>query len=175
MPRRLSETAARLFKNIGISPRKLLTLGMCLNILFIPFTVFVVWSMHLSLSQVGEDELNLQKLTGTISRLSETLTMHARLAATTGDAGWEKRYREVEPQLDEAILKIALSARHEYEKNYAAQTKMAYAELIGMEDLAFAMVRKGRSKEAADILFGREYDKQKALYAKGINQMAAAV
>jgi PAS domain S-box-containing protein len=156
-------------------PMKVFTLGLALGVVLLPVVGWVVWGMYESLIKIGNHELNLQRLVGTVAHLNEVLTMHARLAAATGDKTWENRYRAVEPELDNAIVGIATEAREEYEKNYAAQTKLAYGRLIEMESVAFALVRKGRSEEAYQLLFSAKYDEQKALYSQGINKMTEAV
>lgn len=154
---------------------KVLTLGLALSVILLPFLGSVVWSMYQSLSRIATNELNLQRIVGTVAHLNEVLTMYARLAAATGDQRWEQHYQKVEPELDSAIVAVAMLAREEYEGNYAAQTKLAYTKLIEMESLAFALVRQGRQKEASELLFGEQYDTQKALYSQGIMKLTEAV
>lgn len=157
------------------NPMKVLTLGLILGVTLLPIVGSIVWSMYDSLSKIGNHELQLQRLIGTVAHLDEILTMCARLAAATGDSKWEKQYRTVESELDNAIVGVALQARAEYEKTYAAQTKLAYTKLIEMESVGFALVRQGRQKEASELLFSQRYDKQKALYSQGISKMTEAV
>ncbi len=157
------------------SPMRVLTLGLLLSVILLPVLGSIMWSMYESLARIATNELNLQRVVGTVAHLNEVLTMHARLAAATGDSQWEQQYRKVEPELDGAILEVAMLAREAYEKNYAAQTKLAYTKLIEMESLAFALVRNGRNKEASELLFGEEYDAQKGLYSHGIMKMTEAV
>jgi PAS domain S-box-containing protein len=137
--------------------------------------VSIVWSMYLSLSTVGTDEFKLQKLVGNVTHLNEVLTMSARMSAATGDPEWEQRYRAIEPELDEAITSIALLAREEYEKTYAAHTKLAYLKLIEREGLALSLVKSGRKQEASELLFSPEYDRQQTLYSEGLSAMTSAV
>ncbi|MFZ5865307.1 MAG: hybrid sensor histidine kinase/response regulator [Thermodesulfobacteriota bacterium] len=157
------------------TPVRLLTFGILLNLVLLSVVGLLVWSMYRSLSTIGNQELSLQRLVGSIAYLHEVLTDSARMGAATGDPGWEARYREFEPELDRAILQAAMLARQEYEKNYAAQTKLAYTKLIEMENLALALVRDSRPREAAAVLFGAEYDRQKALYSEGLNKMSEAI
>jgi PAS domain S-box-containing protein len=157
------------------TPVRLLTLGILLNLVLLSVVGALAWSMYRSLSTMGNRELNLQRLVGSIAYLHEVLTDSARVAAATGDRGWEIRYRQFEPELDRSILQAAMLAREEYEKNYAAQTKLAYTKLIEMENLALALVRDNRAGEAAAVLFGEEYDRQKALYSEGLNKMSDAI
>lgn len=156
-------------------PMRLLSLGLGLGVILLAVLGPVVWSMYDSLSRMGNHELTLQKLAGSVAHFNELLTMYARLAAATGDPKWEKNYQAVEPQLDNALLGIAVEARAEYDKNYVSQTKRAYTKLLEMESVAFALVQQGRQKQAVDVLFSQEYNKQKALYSNGIRQMTEAV
>lgn len=157
------------------SPLKVLGLGLALSVILLPIIGTVVWSMYQSLSRVATNELNLQRAAGRVTHLHSVLTMYARLAAATGNTRWEQHYREVETELDSAILAVAMSAREEYERNYASQTKLAYTKLIEMESLAFALVRQGRQKEASQLLFSEKYEQQDALYSQGIMKMTEAV
>ena len=158
-----------------LNPMKLLALGLALGVMLLSVVGPVVWSMYESMAKIGTHDLTLQRLAGSVVHRNELLTMYARLAAATGDPKWEKDYQAVEPQLDNALLGIAVEARAEYDKNYASKTKLAYTKLLEMESLAFALVRQGRQTQAVDLLFSHEYDKQKALYSHGIKQMTEAV
>jgi PAS domain S-box-containing protein len=131
--------------------------------------------MYRSLQNVANSDIPLQRLIGTIHYLSEMLALYAQMAAATGDASWEKRYREMEPRLDAAIVEVATLAREEYHQNYASQTKLAYSRLIEMESLAFALVRSDRSEEASDLLLGPEYAEQKARYTEGVTKLTDAI
>jgi len=171
----IPQAFGRLLRYSGVKPLRLLTCAICLNLFLVSVMASIVWGMYHSLSAVGTDEFRLQRLVGNITHLNEVLAMSARMSAATGDPQWEQRYRAVEPQLDEAITGIALLAREEYEKTYAAHTKLAYMRLIEMESLALSLVKAGRGKEASALLFSPEYDLQQALYSEGLNAMASAV
>jgi PAS domain S-box-containing protein len=156
-------------------PVRLLSFGILLNLSLLAIVAYLVWGMYGSLSTMGNKDLNLLRLVGSTAYLHEVLTDSARMAAATGDPAWEKRYREFEPRLDQTILQAAMVAREQYEENYAAQTKLTYTRLIEMENLAFALVRDGRSGEASAILFSQEYDRQKERYANALNRMSDAI
>jgi PAS domain S-box-containing protein len=157
------------------NPLKAFTVGVVVALILLPIMGSVIWGMYEALSRIGLHEFRLQKLSGTISNLHEALSMSARMAAATGDATWEARYRSIEPELDSSIVEVALLARAEYQKNYAAQTKLAYTKLIEMESVALALVRGGRREEAAALLFSQDYNQYKVLYAKGLQDMTEAV
>lgn len=154
---------------------KTLTLALVLGLVLLLVLGSIIWSMHQSLSNIGIDALKLQRLIGTIAHLNEALSMYARMAAATGNEKWETRYRAVQPELDEAIAQTALMARAEYERNYAVQTKLAYSRLLEMESVALSLARRARHSEAVSLLFGEEYETQKALYSQGIDRLTAEV
>ncbi|MGR4862780.1 sensor histidine kinase [Caulobacter sp. LARHSG274] len=131
----------------------------------------MLWSAFDSLQNVTtvqQRNLRLQELSGRIVHLDEVLTMSARMAATTGDLQWERRYRHFEPQLD-AVIKETLRLTVRSESAEATrQTDAANLKLVGMENQAFALVRAGRPSQAKSILFGEAYEAQKKIYADGI-------
>ncbi|HTY21968.1 MAG TPA: ATP-binding protein [Desulfomonilaceae bacterium] len=157
------------------NPVSALTFALMLGLLCVPLMGVVAWNMYQSLSRIAIHEMGLQRLIGTVSHLSEFLTMSAQMAAATGDPGWESRYRGKERDMDQALAEVAVLAREEYHKNYAAQTKMAYTKIIELEALAFGLVRAGRAKEASELLSGLEYAEQKESYFQGINNLTLAI
>lgn len=131
--------------------------------------------MYTNFKETTGRSIKLQRLAGAITNLNETLTMSARLYAVTGNDKWRKKYKVIEPKLDDALTEVALVAREVYEKNYASQAKMAYTRLIEMENLALALAEADRKHEARDILAGANYYSQKALYTRAIDQLSQAI
>ncbi len=166
---------SRLFDHKNMNPIKALTISWLLSLLLLPVVGAIVWGMYGSYTDIATREFRLQRLVGNIVHLNEVLTSAARMAATTGDLKWVDRYKEIEPELDNAINSIAMIARHSYENTYAAKTKSAYTELIQMEDLALTLVEAQRLDEAKKILFGDDYERQKKLYSQGIEEMVSAI
>lgn len=109
-------------------------------------------------------DLRIAELRGIIIHLDEVLTMSARLAATTGDASWEQRYRQFEPQLGAAIAEAVQSGSAEA----AAQTDAANLALVEMENRSFLLVREGQREAAQQLLFSDSYAAQKTIYAAGM-------
>jgi PAS domain S-box-containing protein len=134
----------------------------------------LVWSACQSYRKVGADQrqsLRIKELQGVIIHLDEVLTMSARMAAATGDLAWERRYRQFEPQLDAAVKEAtALTAQSGRAKG-AAQTDAANLKLVEMENKSFAPVHEGRAEAARAILFSREYETQKRIYAEGAAEL----
>ncbi len=157
------------------SPMRVLTLGILISLALSVAVSGLVWRMYESLSHVGKEGLELQRLVGKVAHRNELSTMFARIAALTGNPRWERQYRKNEVELDDALTALALSAREEYERSYAASTKLAYTKLIEMESLAFALARDGRMKDATELMLSLEYEESKKLYSHGLHNMTTAV
>ena len=112
----------------------------------------------------------VKELAGIIIHLDEVLTMSARMAAVTGDLEWETRYRRFEPELDASIKEAIRLAPESYSTDAAKATDAANLKLVEMEHLSFERDHQGRLAEAQAILFGVEYEAQKAVYHDGIVQ-----
>lgn len=107
----------------------------------------------------------IQELRGRIVFLDEVLTMSARMAAATGDPGWEDRYRRGEAELGQVmsgVLDLAPGT------GTTRQTEMANDVLVELESLAFSLVADGRLGDADLVLQGDEYQIQKRIYADGM-------
>jgi twitching motility protein PilJ len=125
-----------------------------------------IWRIYNNSRSTINEQFALEKLSGKIVHLDEVLTMSARMAASTGDLSWEKRYNQYVPEL-EAAIKTTLEKVPESIRTEAAKTDIANAKLVEMETKAFALVQQGKPQEAAQILSGVEYSTQKAVYAQG--------
>ncbi len=146
----------------------------------IVLTTFVLlwlgWSSYraYNLAKTANDlSAQAHRLQGKILHLDEVLTMSARMRAATGDLMWEERYRFFEPQLDAAIKEAIQIAPEVISGKAAKQTDAANIVLVQMENASFELVRQGRNEEAKNILFGEEYEKQKRIYAQGIQEFTA--
>jgi len=152
-----------------------LTVAVALTVVLLIAYSALVWKMPQDFGDVAHVELELQRVKGIIVHLDEVLTMSCRLAASTGDERWERRYRKYEPLLDRAI-KRAIELPSESEDTEAAvQTDVANIKLVGMENRAFLLVRRGQRKEAMAMLLGLEYSEQKQVYSRGMDQLAANI
>jgi PAS domain S-box-containing protein len=110
-------------------------------------------------------------LKGTIIHLDEVLSMSARMAAATGDPGWEQRYRDTVPALTAAIQEARDLAADLYNDSAAAQTDAANTELVMMEERAFDFVRRGDMNAANQVLTSEEYRRQKTIYVNGMSRL----
>ena len=148
------------------------TIAFCiiLSLILIGESTWNVWAIYRNFTTVVTNQFKLQNLSGEIVHLDEVLTMSARMAASTGDVKWEKRYRQFEPELDSAIKQTTQLAPQVL-KGQSAQTDTANAKLVEFENRAFALVRQGKREQAFKILLGQDYDAQKQIYAQGINNV----
>jgi signal transduction histidine kinase len=116
-----------------------------------------------------------EELRGEIRRLDEVLTMSARMAATTGDESWIARYNDNVGPLDYAIKEMLDLASSPQATAMVRATDDANAALIAMETRSFELVQEGRSGEALALLTSPEYERQKAIYAEGMNRAMTIV
>ena len=130
--------------------------------------VLLVWHIYLSdQNAVQARVVKAAELRGSIIHLEEVFTMSAKMAAATGDARWEAKYRAFEPQLKRLIgeAKYLLPQPD----NFTPQTDAANQKLVEMENRAFAAARENRLDEAREILFSEGYEHEKKIYSDGIN------
>ncbi len=120
-------------------------------------------------------ELRIQELDGAIRHLDEVLTMSARMAAATGDAKWEERYHAYEPRLDRAIKDLIALSPETFNTQVGRDTDAANQKLVEMETRSFDLVRSGDRLGAQRELFSGEYEAQKAVYARGMEQAESAL
>lgn len=88
------------------------------------------------------------KLKGSIIHLDEVLTMSARMASETGDARWEKRYRQYEIKLDSVINKLKTNAPSTLIEKFVWNTDSANTRLVKMENTAFRFIPRNQLDEA---------------------------
>ena len=150
----------------ALYPARVLTLSLLLTALTLGWLGYCAFSSFSDVARNDKRYIRSTQLRGTIVHLDEVLTMSASLAATTGDAKWEARYRAHEGQLDDAIK--AAMREEPPSARQARQLDAANIALVKMEDSAFEQVRKGHTDRARAILFSPFYAQQKAIYAAAI-------
>jgi len=160
-------------KRFGIAA--LLSCALAVNFLVLLAFAWCSSRLHYDMADLGKRVSRLHGLRGTIIHLDEVLTMSARMAAATGDARWEQRYRQYEPQLDAAIKEAIKLNSVVRSHDAAARTNAANIRLVAMENQAFELVRQGRRTQAKALLFSDEYDEQKSIYASGMSDLTAGL
>jgi signal transduction histidine kinase/CheY-like chemotaxis protein len=138
----------------------------------------LAWNAVTSIRNVADvqrREARVEVLRGSIVHLDEVLTMSALMAAATGDARWEARYREFEPKLGQAIEEAEGLVPQGEVAGIVARTDAANKILVEMENRAFALARLRKLETARGILSSGEYDRQKRLYASGMADLDAAL
>jgi signal transduction histidine kinase len=113
----------------------------------------------------------LQLNAGMISRLDESLTISVKIGVLTGDLKWEKKYRIDEVQYIEAENKVKVILPKEYQKKSIDQTKDAAEDLFRMENRAFELIREGQKEKAYEIVFSDEYDSNKKILLRGLDNL----
>lgn len=151
-----------------------LTLAVGFNALVLCGLAYLLHTSAELLQASQQRYLRLVYLQGEIVHLDEVLTMSTRMAAASGDAHWELRYREFEPQLAAAISEAEMLAPPAGGRA-ATVTDAANQALVSMEHQAFEFVRGGNGAAAEVILNSAEYAKQKRVYTTGLDAYMADV
>jgi diguanylate cyclase (GGDEF)-like protein len=164
----MGRRVARRDREEGGFPVGLLTLAFVLTIIAFSWFAWVTVDSGRAERLFSSRLSRIEQLHGVIIHLDEVLTMSARMAAATGEARWEDRYRQFEPQLTTAINEARRLGKSEEGIGSVRRTDQANTRLVEMEERAFVMVRRGRLQDATAILGSSDYRVQKALYKEGI-------
>ena len=148
---------------------RLIAVAVILSLILVASVGWNTLRMYGNFTKVVTTEFQLQSLAGKIVHFDEVLTMSARMSAATGDLKWEERYRQFEPELDRAIEQ-AIDLAPETYANQPAETDAANFKLVKMENESFDLVRQGQPEKALELLFSPEYERQKQIYATGIDR-----
>jgi twitching motility protein PilJ len=133
-----------------------------------------IWRIYSGFRATVTEQFALEKMSGKIVHLDEVLTMSAKMAASTGDVQWEKRYNQYVPELDQAIKTILAKVPASIQAE-AAKTDNANQKLVDMETKAFALVKQGKPQTAAQILNGADYVEQKQIYSQGNSRVLVQI
>jgi methyl-accepting chemotaxis protein PixJ len=145
-----------------------MTITMASSLLLVGGSAASIWQVYHGFRHTVERQFELEKRSSEIKYLDEVLTMSARMAVTTGNSRWEKRYNDFVPKLDAAI-KYTLDNSNDAIRAQAQQTDQANAQLVKLESDAFALVQKGQLPAAQSLLFGAQYEQQKTIYLTNNN------
>ncbi len=126
------------------------------------------WASHHAAETLAERCLRFAEVRGEILRLDEVLTMAARMAAATGDAQWEARYRLHEGRLGQALAASSQLAAGSPAALPSALTEAANQKLVATEHAVFALVQAGQRPEAVARLDSADYAAQKRSYTEGM-------
>ncbi|MEH2037252.1 sensor histidine kinase [Nostoc sp.] len=147
---------------------QLITVTVLLTLLlFIP-QVWLNLQAYSNFNSITKNEFKLQTLSDEITYFDEVLTMSARMNAATGNTIWEQRYRQFEPKLDIAIQESIKLAPKAYKNEDTKKIDAANQRLVAMEYQSFDLVNKNQKETAQQLLFSREYETQKQIYADGV-------
>lgn len=133
-----------------------------------------IWQLYQGFQTTISRQFKLQRLSDGIVYYDEVLTMSARMAASTTDPQWEKRYWDNEPKLTAAFTNVS-DLVPEVAQAQTTQTNKANQKLIAMEEQAFKLVKAGNTKGAFDLLLSPNYQTQKDIYAKGIAKTISVI
>ncbi len=124
------------------------------------------------MEDVLENSAHSQIIRGRVENIrffDEVLTSSALLAASSGNAQWEKRYHLFEPKLDSAINELLRMDPLHTPPQTLKMTDSANVHLMAMEHRVFELVHLERRSKAYEIITGSDYARQKAIYSEGLS------
>ncbi|WP_282604322.1 ATP-binding protein [Pelagibius sp. Alg239-R121] len=137
--------------------------------------LFFTISTHTKLERLLARDIRAETLAKDISYLDEVLTMSARTYVFTGEAEWKQRYADHVPILDQVLAESFSYVGTETQKQFLDQTDRANKKLIELEEQSMRLAEQGKTREAAEILFGETFRENKALYADGVQKLIEKV
>jgi PAS domain S-box-containing protein len=160
-------------KSINRFPMKALTVSLIFTIVLFVVFGYLIWDSYRDYKTTEVTNLRSRELNGIILHLDEVLTMSARMAAATGNMQWAERYWHFEPLLDGAIKEAKEMAPETFMTEAAAMTDAANVKLVAMEKRSFRLIQTGNREAASVLLSSDNYEKEKMLYRKGIEQISS--
>ncbi len=162
-------TAAKPMYPVSLS--RVLALAISVTVLIV---AWMCWQLFHAYQLAKADlprALKMEGLRAKFNGFDELKSTAARTAAATGDPHWEKRYREIESELD-AGLEEAKLLRNE-NPGVPDETDYLKADTIldEVELHAFELIHQGRLAEAQALLNGDDYKKQEKTYSDGLEQL----
>ncbi len=162
-------------KSINISPKIALTISLLITMMLFVVFGYLIWRSYKESKSTQQITLRLRELNGIILHYDEVLTMSARMAAATGELKWIERYRRFEPLLDAAIREAKKMAPETFMTEAAAMIDSANVILVAMENQSFNLIQAGNAEAARVLLSSVNYEKEKLLYHRGIEQISHAL
>ena len=160
--------AMYLLYKLKFASSQLITVTVLLTLLLFTPQIYLNLQAYYDFNSITKNEFKLQTLSDEITYFDEVLTMSARMNAATGNTIWEQRYRQFEPKLDIAIKESIKLAPKAYKNEDAQIIDAANQRLVAMEYQSFDLVNKNQKETAKQILFSRDYETQKQIYADGV-------
>ena len=151
-------------------PLRLFAIAFVISLLATIFSGWQSWQMHNRSAAMSVKHIALTAGVGRIMQLDEVLTMSARMAAATGDFGYEKRYDQFDPQLTADIDEVRALLPQPEIVGFIGETDEANLALAKMERQAFALTHQGKRQEATALLVSDEYTRLKKVYAGGMQK-----
>jgi signal transduction histidine kinase len=150
---------------------------LCVGITLAIFGVlgYNLHGMYTSFNKLVDVDFTLTRLTGKVVYLDELLTMSARLAVTTGDLRWQKRWSENLEPIDTAIKQANQIDQTAFQTEGAEQTQKANDRLAELETEAMETLNRGGKKAAQDIMFSTEYEENKKLHKGGMEKINQSI
>src|SRR5262249_35570284 len=142
-------------------PIRLVMLATALALALIASLGWYVWNSVQVLREVQVRTFRLLSLTGEIAYLNESVWISERLRVSTGEPRWMDRYQSTLARGNTALAEFQTLDPNLYGGSAVSELRSANRNLHEIESLAFMLASRGQTADAATLLIGPEYERQK--------------
>lgn len=121
--------------------------------------------------ELHDRHYRLLNAAGSLIILDSRLSMTASLAASTGEAFYEREYERLAPELDASIKKLSRLTGAAEGSPRMAEINKTSLQLEDLEHRALRLGRAGKKGAASALLAGNEYQDHKKTYARAISEL----
>lgn len=150
---------------------RILYLGISLTLVIILSLAYFIFFQYSLYENTITIDFELSKNSDEIIYLDEVLTMSARMAVSENDARWHERYNFYQGKLDALIVANIALAPQAYEQANMRRINEANMLLVEMELTAFKLIDEDNVDEARVILYSENYENQKRIYTKAMEEI----
>jgi twitching motility protein PilJ len=137
-------------------------------------STYNIWSIYKGFQSTISKEVALEKNSELNKSIGQVLEYSVKLSATTGDPQWEALYNKKVKELDKVTKALLANSSPEIRAE-ASENEQLNQKLIAIEAEAFKLVRAGKKAEAAQLVFGKEYNDIEQTYEARTAQLSDKV
>jgi two-component system sensor kinase FixL len=153
----------------GSSPSKLVSFGVAITLLLFGLVIWELLTAYRSYTIIQNDELALDNLEVSLTRLDGELSVAALQYVSSGDPVWEVRYDADASGLDSVITDAATALDTTQSEAELTQIRKAHAERMGTERDAMRLAQQGNHSGAIELLASDAYRDLKHAYVQSID------
>ena len=150
-------------------PLTVLAVVLFLTIGVLSFAAWQDWNLGKDHELMVQEAQVVHQLASRLVHLDDAFMIPVPMAIATGDMSWEKRYHEVEAELDIELDEIGVKAiKIIDDKEGVARLKESKNVLAGLYERIFELMHEGKLEEGRALLNGSEYQQASKVFTESI-------